>query len=97
MNSYYLRKNQETLSADEKQYLINIANKFNLDYSNGVSLDNFSEACYNDNSIDELVEALETGATMDDDINAWNIDEAEWTAEIKKALTSMIRTGLNLD
>ena len=96
MNAQYLRKNQETLTEAEKQELIDIATKFNLNYSEYVSLDGFSEACHNDNTIAELVEALEN-SDCESDMDNWGIDKSEWTSEIKKCLVSMIRVGLNMD
>lgn len=49
------------------------------------SLSGFAEACYNDNSYEELVTGLDDGAN-NVDCKAWDITAQEWKESIKQAL-----------
>lgn len=49
------------------------------------SLEGFSEACYDQNHVNELVEALE-GAADETDMENWNISADEWRSNIEQAL-----------
>lgn len=49
------------------------------------SLGGFAEACYDQNKVDELVEAL-TGPADSSDMETWSIDAAEWRSAIEQAL-----------
>ena len=94
MNAYYFRTNSATIK--EKEYLVKIAREFGLDLREDIELDGFSEACYNDNSIEDLVVALRSGVDLVDCEN-WNLTESEWEGAIKDALTAIIRRAFNLD
>ena len=48
--------------------------------------DGFAEACFNENSVDELCEALESGFDTTDCRN-WKISETEWYDSIINALS----------
>ncbi|WP_073585239.1 hypothetical protein [Vibrio quintilis] len=45
----------------------------------------FAEACYNMNSIEELENALQTGAD-ESDMKVWNLTEDEWREQIETAI-----------
>lgn len=49
------------------------------------SLEGFAEACYDQNKVSELVEALALPAT-ETDMATWNIDSDEWRSAIEQAL-----------
>tara|TARA_R100000781_G_C4079002_1_gene127073 strand:+ start:1784 stop:2020 length:237 start_codon:yes stop_codon:yes gene_type:complete len=51
-----------------------------------IMLDGFAEACFNENSVDELCEALESGFDTTDSRN-WKINETEWYESIINALS----------
>lgn len=48
-------------------------------------LQGFSEACYDQNSIEELVTALNSDAD-EGDCKTWNLDDDEWKEAVKQAL-----------
>ena len=50
----------------------------------------FQEACYDQNSIDELLEGLKSMSADQTDIADWNITATEWRAAIADALSDMI-------
>ena len=52
-----------------------------------ITLSGFAEACYNENSVDELVNALSTGFDERDG-EVWDIDEGEWIKAILNALSA---------
>ena len=49
-------------------------------------LDGFSEACYNDNSVNELIDALKSRAADATDCENWKISKNSWREEIRTAL-----------
>lgn len=49
------------------------------------SLEGFTEACYDQNKVGELVEALALPAT-ETDMATWGIDSDEWRSAIEQAL-----------
>lgn len=49
------------------------------------SLEGFAEACYDQNKVGELVEALALPAT-ETDMATWGIDSDEWRSAIEQAL-----------
>ena len=51
-----------------------------------VILSGFSEACYNDNTISELMEASDEVSKKD-----WNLTEGQYLAEARKAALSMLQ------
>jgi hypothetical protein len=51
-----------------------------------IVLDGFAEACFNENSVDELCEALKSGFDTTDCRN-WKINETEWYESIINALS----------
>ncbi len=55
-----------------------------IDYPN--ELNGFSEACYNENSIDDLVDALESDDADKTDCKTWGITPSEWRTQIAMAL-----------
>lgn len=59
--------------------------------SNGyalVSLSGFAEACYNDNSLSELIEALDGEASHADCVN-WGISTGEWRDSVEMAVAAI--------
>ena len=48
----------------------------------------FAAACYNDNSIDELEQALIDGPD-ETDMAGWGLSESEWREQIELALAEM--------
>ena len=50
-----------------------------------ITLEGFGAACYDENSVDELLEALERGFDPRDSEN-WKINEAQWYEGIHDAL-----------
>lgn len=61
--------------------------------SNGfytVELDGFSEACFNDNSIDELRDALKQNSADKTDCENWRITPSEWRCSIEAALAAKL-------
>lgn len=49
-------------------------------------LDGFSEACYNDNSVNELIDALKSRTADATDCEIWRISKKAWREEIRTAL-----------
>ena len=49
-------------------------------------LDGFAEACFNENSVDELIEGLSTGFDKRDG-EVWGINESQWYDSIINALS----------
>jgi hypothetical protein len=61
--------------------------------SNGfyrVELDGFAEACFNDNSIDELREALKQRSADKTDCENWGITPTQWRESIEAALAARL-------
>ena len=56
----------------------------------GHRLDGFAEACFNDNSIDDLVEALRMRSADKTDCKNWEITPSQWRKSIKEALESRL-------
>lgn len=61
----------------------------------GVRDGSFAEACYNDNTIADLVGVLEAGAASGEhmfaaDVRAWDLTRDEWRGEILAALAAMV-------
>jgi hypothetical protein len=50
----------------------------------------FAEACYNDNSITELLEGLKQPAADETDCKTWSITPTEWREAIIKALNAKV-------
>lgn len=65
-----------------------IAKKYSLDVTSRPRLDGFAEACYDDNSIDELTEALDLRAADKTDCENWDIKPREWRLSIRLALSA---------
>jgi len=53
----------------------------------------FAEACYNQNTIDELKQALNEEADQSDMLE-WKIDASTWHAQIKLALAAKLENLL---
>ena len=51
-----------------------------------ITLSGFAEACYNENSVDELIEGLSTGFDKRDG-EVWGINESQWYDSIINALS----------
>jgi uncharacterized membrane protein len=66
-----------------------VAKSLNLTPKNH-KLSGFAEACYNDNSIDELVEALGFRGADKTDCENWQIKPSEWRTAIREALESRL-------
>lgn len=49
-------------------------------------IEGFAEACYNENSVSELVEALKSRSADKTDCENWKITPSQWRGEIKSAL-----------
>ena len=45
----------------------------------------FAAACYDQNSLQELMEALASGPD-EQDMAAWGLTEAEWRAQVQQAI-----------
>ena len=54
----------------------------------------FAEACFNQNSLHELNEALAQEGADDTDCNTWGISPEEWRESIKAALASKAEAAL---
>lgn len=50
------------------------------------NLDGFAEACFDDNSVEELIEALKMRAADSADCESWGITPTQWRLAIKGAL-----------
>ncbi len=50
----------------------------------------FSEACYNDNSVTELQEALASRSADKTDCKTWGITPTQWRNEINLALAAKL-------
>jgi len=48
----------------------------------------FAAACYEQNSIDELMTALTSGPDASD-MQAWNLSEEEWVEQIERAISEL--------
>jgi hypothetical protein len=69
-----------------------LCEEYATELSNGfyrVELDGFSEACFNQNSENELREALKHGADETDCRN-WNITPEQWRGALESALAARI-------
>lgn len=53
-----------------------------------IELNTFASACYDDNSIDELEQALIDGPDATDMTN-WNLSESEWWGQVEHALAEL--------
>ena len=51
-----------------------------------ITLSGFAEACYNENSVDELIEGWSTGFDKRDG-EVWGINESQWYDSIINALS----------
>ena len=51
--------------------------------------DGFAAACYNDNSVDELLAALRQRAADKTDCKNWGITPTQWRSSIQEALAGM--------
>jgi hypothetical protein len=60
-----------------------------MSYFSQISDGSFAEACYQDNSTDELIDALNEGADTDD-CKLWGITPDEWRSQITLALRALI-------
>lgn len=49
-------------------------------------LDGFAEACFNDNSLDELIDGIKMRAADKTDCKNWGITPTQWRSSIKDAL-----------
>ena len=56
---------------------------------NAIEPDTFAEACYNDNTIADLMDAL-NGEADPVDMAAWELTAEEWRDEITLALAALI-------
>lgn len=56
---------------------------------NFINENTFAEACYNQNSVQQLVEGLTDDADQSDMIQ-WNLNEQQWRDQIKLALAEML-------
>ncbi|MEL6584031.1 MAG: hypothetical protein AAFQ36_09380 [Pseudomonadota bacterium] len=54
----------------------------------------FAEAAYNDNSIDELIDALSQMSADPADMKAWNITATQWREQIALALRHMVADAI---
>ena len=54
------------------------------------NLTGFAEACFDCNSIDELINALLDGVADRKDCDRWNITEKEWLHDVKDALECLL-------
>jgi len=61
-----------------------------MEYINKIQENTFAAACYNDNSIEELVAALAMDEADAADCATWGITAAEWRAQIALALNAKI-------
>jgi hypothetical protein len=52
--------------------------------------DKFQEACYDQNSIDELLEGLKAMSADKIDMNEWSITATEWREALASALKDLI-------
>lgn len=50
----------------------------------------FAGACYNDNTIQELRDALKQKKSNNGDCNGWKISATEWREQIEMALAAML-------
>lgn len=53
-----------------------------------IQTNTFAEACYNQNSIEELEQALIDGPDCKD-IEVWNLTNEEWEKQVKDALAEL--------
>lgn len=69
--------------------LAEYSKKWNRDADN-----NFAVACYNDCSVDQLVNAIEPDQG---DMNTWDISPDEWRAAVDAALTEKLSEDIDYD
>lgn len=72
---------------------IELCKKYSRQLDNGfftVDLDGFAEACFNQNSEDELRDSLNLGSADKTDCGSWNITPTEWRESIERALAAKI-------
>jgi hypothetical protein len=53
-------------------------------------LTGFAEACYDQNSIEDLIECLETGTVDKIDCRGWKLSHQEWRTAIADALRGKV-------
>ncbi|MFA5385417.1 MAG: hypothetical protein WC364_12315 [Eubacteriales bacterium] len=53
-------------------------------------LDGFAEACFNDNSLDELIEGLKMRAADETDCKNWGITPTQWRSSLEEALENRL-------
>ncbi|SFB80447.1 hypothetical protein SAMN05660443_0233 [Marinospirillum celere] len=56
-----------------------------------IEANTFAEACYNQNSLDELLEAYFDAEADQSDCESWGIDEQKWMDSIEKAMGEKMR------
>lgn len=57
----------------------------------GVTLEGFAEACYNDNSLEELCEPIDETSKRD-----WNLTDEEYEEAVRNASIELIRRSLDI-
>ena len=60
-----------------------------------MALTGFAEACYNQNSIEELIDALRDGIVDQTDCDTWKISHQEWRDAICDAILARIESQLD--
>lgn len=73
--------------------VVEICEKHASVYSDGfahVSLSGFAEACFDGNSQDELIAALEAPEYDRSDCTTWNLSPEEWRTAIEQALAAKV-------
>ena len=77
---------------------IELCKKYSRELSNGfftVDLDGFAEACFNQNSENELRESLKLRSADKSDCKSWGITPTQWRAGIESALAAKIIVNNN--
>lgn len=79
------------IECDKRDALQTVAAAMEIDPSREpVELTGFAEACYNDNSLSELVAALLDRKADAADCQSWKIKPAQWRAGIRQALQARL-------
>ena len=61
-----------------------------MSYFSQIEDGSFAAACYNDNTIDDLIDALNESAADKTDCKNWGITPTEWRSQITLSLKAMI-------
>lgn len=84
-----MNSNQKNAIREAKRQLIASAKRYNIAIED-TPLSGFAAACYETNTITELLESIDMRAADKMDCESWDIMPTQWRVEIRRALSVMI-------